>query len=320
MRISEEFQLSLSQADLDFVDVNSAFDVKLFIDPCWVHIEKGPWFKQASETITGFFQHIIDLYQNNKVSEAQALFDSGHEPNETCFGLSKSKPRGNGASKALLSEVFKQVVTDKMIEKGLVKRLEDLHVLVKNFGEDRLSDLVTNIIRKHLMDFTKEQCAKHNIPLGDEKVDIGPCWNNQTKRWETCRDYPLLVRSESKSILLVPKKIAVKTYRYSAGQYCTYQVLEKRVKDHLAEETHLVRIDFDKNGKKTKSVKKTDIRTTEIKKSGKSIKEYVFEISKNVPALMDQFRASIQGKLLSKTHTNRLTDQEFMELVEKSAS
>ena len=47
---------------------------------------------------------------------------------------------------------------------------------IPNFAEDKMSDLITNIIRKKLYEFTLEQANKWNIALGNKDTIIGYYW------------------------------------------------------------------------------------------------------------------------------------------------
>ncbi|MDA2440698.1 hypothetical protein ACTFO8_29115 [Bacillus cereus group sp. MYBK65-1] len=318
MKITEHFNLNLTQEQLEFVNVDTERDARLFIDPCWIHIKEGNWFREASATLYGFFDHIISLYEENRREEARELFNCAHEPNETCFGLSRNNPRGTGASEEMLAEVFDYIVSQQMIEAGLIKRLEDLHVFIDKFGPDRLSDLVTNVIRKHLVQFTKEQCELHGIPLGNERIDIGPYWNNESKTWEICNDFPLL--ANDKLILLVPKDITVKVYRYSPGQYCTHYVLVKRQVEHKEQDTHLVTRIPRKDNTFRVEVFKRDIIQEEIKDAGKNQKQYVREITVENVDLIEQFREGIINTLTSPTRTNKLSDEMLTDVIRRAAN
>lgn len=314
MKISEKFNLKLDQKSLEFVDVDVERDVELFIDPCWIHILDGKWFKEASVTIFSFFEHIINLYEAGKKAEAKALFNSAHEPNETCLGMSRGYPDGTGASSEMLANVFEVITAEKMIEKGLIQQIEDLPVFIDNFDKDRLSDLVTNLIRKHLVEFTKQQCELHEIPL-TAGVKIGSYWNKDLKKWDVVTDEALMIDGKIK--LLVPKQIVVKNYRNSAKHYCRRYVLVKRREEHIREGSSLVKRETLKDGKIKVTVVLDDIEREERKNLGKKQKEYVREITEDDPELMERFRKEMKHTLLSINTTNRLTDEQLMEEVEK---
>ncbi|OEH54085.1 hypothetical protein AQ616_09975 [Oceanobacillus sp. E9] len=314
MRISEYFSLGVSQNGLDFVDVNFTKDVELFIDPCWIHTNDDEWCIDASETITDFFNHILELYENGNDQEARELFDYAHEPNEICFGLSSSQPEGTGASREMLSELFDDIRENNMIENGLIQRLEDVHVFVDGFGQDRLSDLVTNIIRKHLVDFTIYQCGLWGIETNTEERQLAHYWNRENHTWEECNESPLVI--DGKDILLVPKSIVVKNYRYTAGQYCTHFVLERRKQYHLENNTHLVERTPRRDGTIVPKVYKKAIRKEEITDSGLNEKQYVRSMTERNRNLIQLFRDEISNRLLNPETTNKLNDETLEEYLD----
>lgn len=307
MRISEYFNLGVKQNELDFVDVNTTTDIKLFIDPCRIHVLDNKWCQEASNTIRDFFNHILNLYEQGQYEEAKRFFDNGHEPNETCFGLSANAPGGTGTSPEMLNEVFDNILKTDMIDNGLIKNLEDVYVFVENFGEDRLSDLVTNLIRKHLVEFTKKQCLLHDIEINNEDRNLPHYWDVNTHNWVQCNESPLII--DGKDILLVPKEIAVKNYKFTASQYCTHYVLERRVKYHYENNTHLVRREPKKNGEVIPKVYKTEVKEEEIKNSELNEKQYIRLHTENEPTLIQRFRDDIAGILLDPSRTNELSDE-----------
>ncbi|WP_371019049.1 hypothetical protein [Pseudalkalibacillus sp. JSM 102089] len=312
MQISEYFNLEQDQTGLDFVNVDTSRDVELFIDPWWIHINDDEWSRRASVTLTGFFDHIIGLYEEGEIERARELFDFAHEPNETCFGLSSNNPEGTGASADMLAKVFDNITSNEMIENGLVTRLEDLHVFVSDFGQDRLSDLVTNVIRKHLVDYTKEQCRLLEIVMDEEVSNLGHYWNEDTNNWEECNDLALKVND--KPILLVPKKIVVKNYKYNASQYCTHYVLARRQEQHRQARTHLVRETTRRDGTTKIEVYKKDIREEEIQDGEK---QYVLNVTMENRDLIQQFRNEIAGILRDDKRTNQLSDQDLIDIFEE---
>lgn len=54
-RFSEYFQLGRSQAELDFVDVNTDRDTKVYVDPYAIEIQNDLWAEKASGYIRTFF-------------------------------------------------------------------------------------------------------------------------------------------------------------------------------------------------------------------------------------------------------------------------
>ena len=62
-RLSDHFRLEASQNELDFVDIPLDTDIPLFVDPYALGLETDAWFRECSELVMGFFQHLIDACQ-----------------------------------------------------------------------------------------------------------------------------------------------------------------------------------------------------------------------------------------------------------------
>ena len=76
------------------------------------------------------------------------------------------------------------------IQSGLVDDLEDCIVFVENFNKDKLSDMTTNIIRKHLIEYTQTQCRLWNIPL-KTGIQSGTFWDRAKNQWDNITVDPL---------------------------------------------------------------------------------------------------------------------------------
>ncbi|MDM5339695.1 hypothetical protein QUF84_21070 [Fictibacillus enclensis] len=315
MKISEYFELGKGQKDLDFVDINFLYDSRLFIDPSRIHIIEKEWYQEASDTIFDFFNHILTLYRNGEREKAKELFRFGREPKETCLGMSSQGTDGRGASSDLLAKIFDSVSEKRLIEDGLIEAPMDYCVFVEDFAEDRMSDLVTNLIRKQLLDYTIRQCEIYNIPLTENEMEVGHYWNYKTNRWEIITSRCLMV--EEKKILLVPKDIVVQSYLYSTQKYLDVHVLVKRQEEHLQEESPLTRRRF----LKTKDIwvtyppAKDVIEKHEIQDK-ESRKDYAIHHTRRHPDLIVAFRANIKNSLLS-THSNKLTDDEITAIIDR---
>ena len=83
------------------------------------------------------------------------------EQNATHLGYgSGNNGKGNTAKGVL--DLFKPL--EHLITKiPIIKKEVDLVVLLPGFAEDGLSDLLTNILHKHLNDYTLEQMKKYGM-------------------------------------------------------------------------------------------------------------------------------------------------------------
>jgi hypothetical protein len=147
MKISERFNLNKSQFELDFVDIDLALDLPLFIDPYFLAHRNDLWSLQASRTISSFFEEFINLVRAGDLRSAKKHFSHLSEPNETCLGLSRGRPRGRGVGEVYSDKIFNSLLQSRAVQTGIVEDLEDTRIFVEGVDKDRLSDIATNIIK-----------------------------------------------------------------------------------------------------------------------------------------------------------------------------
>ena len=96
MHITEQYHLGLSQAEVDFVDVDTATDNPIFIDPRAIRIQSGGFFDECAECLVSYFTEVLDAIKLNRPSKVRGLMRRLGEPNETHLGFSKGPSRGRG--------------------------------------------------------------------------------------------------------------------------------------------------------------------------------------------------------------------------------
>jgi hypothetical protein len=289
MKISRLYRLSKSQAELDFIDINVSSDTALFIDPFFLNKRKDNWSIGATQTVRNFFQTLIDLIRDNQIRAAKILFQHLHEPNATCLGLSRGNPQGRGVGTEDTYRIFNSIIKSRAVQTGLIQDLEDNHLFVENFGKDKLSDMTTNIIRKHLIDYTVSQCNLHDIPLTDN-VPSGFFWNRHNREWES--EYTTMLIIGNKKILLVPKGIVSFCSDYTPQQYYQHFVLNFLQNEHLQLNTSLVQRRVDG----TRFVTKKSIAENE---DSKYSKEFLREFTKKHPKVLQKFKLEIEPNPLA---------------------
>ena len=243
MRITELYGLGVNQREIDFVDIDPDQDLPLFIDPFFLGTRTDSWSVSASRTVRNFFETFVTIARSGDHVRARALFDHLHEPNETCLGLSKYDPQGRAIGAENADRLFESIIGSRAVESGVVEDLEDFRIFIPGIDKDKVSDMTTNIIRRHLMEYTADQCKLWNIPL-TPGTPSEFYWDPTTRQWTTAY-YDALVIGNRK-ILLTPKSIVSFVRRYTPQKYHTSFVLEYLRHEHLAMGSSLVQ--FRKSG------------------------------------------------------------------------
>lgn len=232
------------------------------------------------------------------------------EINETHLGLSKAESRGRGVGPKNSEKIFDALKKNEAIKVGFLENIEDLRVLVEGLDKDMLSDMLTNILKRHLIIYTKEQCQLNNIPLTDN-VPTGAYWNTLKHEWETVYDSRLIVND--KPVLLVPKRIVSFCLEGSSEKYRQHFVLNFLQDLNIKNHTVLV-----KRRKKTKElyVTKKSIIETEPKMN----KNYLTSFTLKYPEVFQHFKVHNKQEIcaLSGNIVNDINVNEVCQILSKS--
>lgn len=286
MKLSKKYSLNRSQAELDFVDVDINRDLPLFVDPHFLGRRTDPWSMRASQTIRSFFGYFLGLLSQGEIDEARSLFDHLHEPNETCLGLSRKRPRGNGIGDEDAQNIFDSLAQSEAVKTGVLADLEDCRLFVKGIDKDKTSDMTTNIIRGHLVAYTQQQCALWGIPLTTES-QTGFCWNAGTRSWENGYSDNLYVGD--RRILMVPKAIVSYSKNHTPRQLHQHFILNFLQHEHLRMRSALVQTSHRKDGSIREFVTKKDL----VEKGGASFgKDFLASFTKAHPQVFAGFKNS----------------------------
>jgi hypothetical protein len=280
MKLSERFKLSKTQFELDFVDIDTDFDTRLFVDPYLLGLRPDRWSIKAASSVRSFFSHFLDLVRQGKEDDAFELFSHLHEPNETCLGLSSGKPRGNGIGSEDAKKLFESIMGSKAIQSGKITDLEDFRLFIPGIGKDKVSDMTTNLIRGSLITYTQAQCKLHKIKL-TAGVSAGPIWDVPRKKWIFTHEDTLLV--EGKKILLTPKGIVSYSKAYAPENYYNKHVLEYLQHEHIR--TGSIWVEHRKDG--TPYISKKSLKENVVKDF---TKEWLFDFTEKHPLVFKSFR------------------------------
>lgn len=294
MKISTIFNLNKTQAELDFVDIDTNEDTPLFLDPFFLGKKQDNWSIDATLTLRSFFQQVIDLIRNGNEQMAKELFDHLHEPNSTCLGMSVGNPRGRGVGNQDTDKIYDSLLRSRAIQTGLIQDIEDNILFVDNFGKDKLSDMTTNIITGHLITYTQNQCKLHNIPLTNN-VASDYFWNRRTNEWEVEHTEMLVING--RKILLVPKGIISFCKSYTPDKYYNHFILEYLQNEHLRLQSALVQ---------RKSNGDLYVTKKSIKEINPLTKDFLRRFTRLHPEVLEQFK--------EETNIDSLTNFEITEI------
>ena len=290
MRISKKFKLNKTQYELDFVDIDPNKDLPVFLDPYFLSIQNDQWSYDATRTIRSFFEQFVRLVRADQLEDARALFSHLGEPNETCLGVSKGEPDGRGIGEGNADDMFESLLQSRAIQTGVVEHLEDARIFVDGIGRDKTSDMTTNIIRGHLLEYTRDQCRLWGIPL-QTGVPSGDYWSSRDRRWQSEFAERLIVGE--KPILLVPKAIVAADDRYTPDQYHQHHVLEFLQSEHLSMNSALVQRVRRRDGSERVFVTKKSLKEKEAPLS----KQFLLEFTKDHPEIFQQFREQAASRM-----------------------
>jgi hypothetical protein len=283
MRVSEYYRLDLQQPSLDFVDVQVETDTRLFIDPTALNLLDTEWGARSRALIQDYFSLVLKLIKEGDHAKARQLLGRLNEPNETRLGYSANRPRGHGMGKKLAEQMWTALKDSTAVSSGLIQDLEDTALMIDGVASDVISDIVTNILREPLLEYTQAMCGEYGIPM--QNIASRPLWSMGEHKWTNRMvDQPVI---DSKPLLLVPKALVRKNITYDADDYYNLYLLERLQEEAVNE--GFVRLL--KNGKAKPPTKKS------LKeKHGESGKEPVRRLTPEREDVLEKYRQEKQEK------------------------
>lgn len=254
-KVSDVFYLQKNQKELDFADVNLNSDNKLFIAPGLV--SKSTDVKVAeigSAKIINYFDRIFSLMMENDLFNVRRLCSYSNECNATKLGYSVNKSIGRGVSEQNLNKLFNGIcklstlLKDNNENPMYLFQPDALKVFVYNFGPDRLSDLVTSIIKKELVEYSLSQAKKYGLPISFDKKNIGFYWDMELHDWREIEEH-VIMGPGGDYLLLVPKQILTSEKNVDTRKFVQNYVFKRKQSEHLANNSSLCTVKKLKNGK-----------------------------------------------------------------------
>ena len=212
---------------MDFVDVDTSKDVKLFLDPLLLSDD----FRNI---VNDFVKTVYKMYTLGNKAGAFQLFSHSKECNAIHFGYSESNSKGTGVSMKMLDQFFGYVYKSVgRIKEKLLTPIA-MPIFVKSFSEDRLSDLLVSLLKKELILYSLEQARLHGLKISNE-VQRFDCWDSESHEWATFESQYVLAPNENgveELLILVPKSVVSKRFLVNPSRYISVifqhlQLMEK---------------------------------------------------------------------------------------------
>jgi len=168
MRVSDHLKVISNQCVLDFLDVNLNFDNPLYLDPLKIANINSDFGIQCQRKIDDFFSFLMTTIDNNE-QDALELLMVTDEPYETCLGVGRGDPKsGKSVREKKIKKIIESVRKSKARESGFLNDFGDFTTYIPLIGFDNVSDILTCIIRKELLDYTKTQCLLYGFTTINE--------------------------------------------------------------------------------------------------------------------------------------------------------
>lgn len=289
--ISKYYGLVGSQASFDFVDVRIVGDTPLFIDPVALSRIGSPWANACTSTVQNFFQRVLDAIIAGDPANARRLLLHLSEDNATRLGYS-SRSKGSGVGPDLADAFYDELSTSVAVKTGIIADIEDTALFIEGVREDRISDVTTNIIREHLVDYTVAAAAFYGIKL-IPGIDLH-VWDSGAGDWAT-KTVSLPVPNKGGPLLLVPKSIARGSLMLDPSTYYRHYALNYLRDQEYVEQSPLVKLL--KSGKQRVFKKDVESKYRTKHAGAPGVEKRInLEATELNPDLLDQFKSASGAK------------------------
>lgn len=232
------FGKNLSQAELDFVDVDITTDNRLYLDPYAIQIRQDEWSAVCGDHIRSFFSEVLGALRENNTARATHLLSNLHEPNETFLGQSKGTPSGRGVGNHKARDLAEALRRSRAFETNLISDISEAELFIAGIGPDTISDLTTNILRGLLEEYTISQCDIHGIPVF-ETAQLPPHWNVPRRDWAG-KTYRLPIVRGRQPVLLVPKFSVRRRISLNSQEFWNHHMVSFLQSEYLDSRSALV--------------------------------------------------------------------------------
>lgn len=314
MKITEVLNIKKDQSELSFANVDTRWDHELYLDANIIETNKDyltgherDLSKRAALIISDFFNTVFDLYNEDNVFKAEELLDESSEKNGTHLGKTKKghHSQGKGCSITLLSHLFRQVYEKDLLQTHQVMDPMDTTLFIYGFGEDRMSDLLTSILLRELVNYTEHTAKSYGYSKFVHQNNFGKYWDINSHSWKSF-DADLVLDENGLPLIFVPKCFLTGRYVYDTTDLIMQFLMEYK-KNQIIDDAR-------KEGKIILRVNKKNLYKEESNRVGLVGKEFAIYGTRANPEVMTKFRTKRKHSLLG-TDTGRITNTQLEQII-----
>lgn len=291
MKITEKFGLKVSEYVLDFYNVDLDTDNKKFIDPYVIKTSSDPFLMECEKYIELFFNDFILQLKSGAYDVAKGLFLHLHEVNNTRLGMSNGEPKGKAIGALHADQIFNAILRSDLFTKGIANEFADIRLFIKYIDKDKMSDMVTNIIKEKLAEYTNQQCKLYGIPVSEAELEV---WSYSDVNWVK-KVFYLPKDDKGKYLLFVPKVAVDNQSHYTFVDFLYKSILTAIKEEYIANEHPLVKHKTLKDGSEKLTLNKNDLYKS-LSEEGKINKDFAVSYTKDHPEILNDFKKKIVAK------------------------
>jgi hypothetical protein len=202
-RLNDYYKLPFTQEEADFAIPFLDDDVPLCVDPFLLWKSPSQQDQALHTALISSFNHFGHLAKTGKEREAVEAVIRVSECQEVGLGSARDK-RGKKIGESTAKEIVAHFNLIPHVKAGGFEHIEEIQLFVDQIGKDRISDVTCSLTKSFLIDFTIDQCRKHDVPV--KEVVLDGVFDYAAKNFKR-EKLPLPVNPNSNApLLLVPKR------------------------------------------------------------------------------------------------------------------
>jgi hypothetical protein len=210
MLFSEAFNIEKTKED-DWLDIILDVDTKLWVDPFMIYQEGGGFWSGTHDVVIKHFETCFELIIDGRMQPISLQYSKAvrlltfKEPREFCLGYTEKGTDGTGGGRGYAKLIARAMV--QAVNRGLsdLNHFEELGILEKGIGPDRIGDITCNILKFKFIEYTKQVATRHKLNTKAFRV-LNARFDPETKRWQSESHNLPVNPSSGLPILLTPER------------------------------------------------------------------------------------------------------------------